>query len=95
MPLKDLSGKTVYDLDGEDFEELFCRQCHEYEECPRDDRKILGCKALWTVDYGTSFTERGTMYHKYDVPIVRLSLSDTGLDYKPAQVVAQNYLAKN
>jgi len=50
MPLKDLSGKTVLDLDREDFEKLFCRQCHEYNDCPRDDRKILGCKAF--VDSG-------------------------------------------
>ena len=28
MPLKDLSGKRAYDLDREDFEKLFCQQCH-------------------------------------------------------------------
>jgi len=46
MPLKDLSGKTVYDLEIEDFEKLFCRQCHEYETCSRDEKKILGCKTF-------------------------------------------------
>ena len=46
MPLKDLSGKTVYDLDREDFEKLFCQQCHEYEECDRNDSDIEVCKAL-------------------------------------------------
>jgi len=56
MPLKDLSGKGVRDLDREDFEKLFCQHCHEYEECPRDDQKILGCKAfvdtgLWDAFY--------------------------------------------
>ena len=56
MPPKDLSGKTVYDLDRETFEELFCQQCHEYEECDRNDKKILGCKAfvdsgLWDAFY--------------------------------------------
>jgi len=56
MPLKDLSGKTVHDLDRGDFEKLFCQHCHEYEECPRDDKKILGCKAfvdtgLWDMFY--------------------------------------------
>jgi len=50
VPLKDLSGKTVSDLDRETFEKLFCQQCPEYENCPRDDRKILGCKAF--VDSG-------------------------------------------
>ena len=56
MPLKDLSGKTVHDLDQEDFEKLFCQHCREYDECPRDKHKILGCKAfvdtgLWDMFY--------------------------------------------
>jgi hypothetical protein len=50
MPLKDLSGKTAYELDREDFEKLFCQQCREYDDCNRDDKKILGCKAF--VDSG-------------------------------------------
>jgi hypothetical protein len=50
MPLKDLSGKTAYELDREDFEKLFCQQCREYDDCSRDDKKILGCKAF--VDSG-------------------------------------------
>ena len=56
MGLKDLSGKGVRDLNREDFLKLFCQHCHEYEECPRDDQKILGCKAfvdtgLWDTFY--------------------------------------------
>jgi len=56
MPLKDLSGKTAHDLDREDFEKLFCQRCCEYADCPRDDKKILGCKAfvdsgLWDAFY--------------------------------------------
>ena len=50
MPLKDLSGKTVYDLEREDFEKLFCRRCKEYPQCPRDELKLTGCKLL--VDSG-------------------------------------------
>ncbi len=50
MAMKDLSGKTVYELELEDFEKLYCRQCHEDQECPRDEKKILGCKAF--VDSG-------------------------------------------
>ena len=50
MPLKDLSGKSALDLDREDFEKLFCKQCHEYDDCNRSDEKILGCKAF--VDSG-------------------------------------------
>jgi len=56
MALKDISGKTVHDLDREDFEKLFCQQCHEYDDCARDNKKILGCKAfvdsgLWDAFY--------------------------------------------
>ena len=50
MPLKDLSGKTVYDLELEDFEKLFCHRCQEYNECPKDEKKILSCKLI--VDSG-------------------------------------------
>jgi len=50
MALKDLKGKTVYELDRADFEKLFCQHCHEYEECDRNDKKVLGCKAF--VDSG-------------------------------------------
>ena len=50
MPLKDLRGKTVHDLDWGDFDKLFCSRCLEREECPRDNKKILGCKAF--VDTG-------------------------------------------
>ncbi len=56
MPLKDLSGKSVLDLEREDFEKLYCLHCHEYQECDRSDKKILGCKAfvdsgLWDMFY--------------------------------------------
>jgi len=56
MPLKDLRGKSVHDLEREDFEKLFCFRCLEREACPRDCKKILGCKSfvdtgLWDVFY--------------------------------------------
>jgi len=40
----------------DDFEFLFCQRCIEYQDCPRDDKKILGCKAfvdtgLWDAFY--------------------------------------------
>jgi len=50
VPVKDLSGKTVYDLEPEDFEKLFCQQCKEHSQCPRDELKLTGCKLL--VDSG-------------------------------------------
>ena len=46
MPLKDLSGKTVYDLEREDFEKLFCALCRQHQSCLRDDKTIHGCKAI-------------------------------------------------
>jgi len=46
MPMKDLSGKTVYDLEPEDFEMLFCKACREYGNCQSVDIQVLTCKAL-------------------------------------------------
>ena len=46
MPLKDLSGKTVYDLDQEDFEKLFCHQCKEEGGCIKDQMSINRCMGL-------------------------------------------------
>ena len=46
MPLKDLTGKTVYDLELEDFEKLFCQQCKDYRECVKDPKTISICKQL-------------------------------------------------
>ena len=52
MPLKDLSGKTVYDLEMEDFEKLFCRRCRHQgtDYCPKPDSEMEFCKRL--VDCG-------------------------------------------
>jgi len=46
MPLKDLSGKTVYDLEREDFEKLFCQQCRDCGICIKDPKTIDICKQL-------------------------------------------------
>ena len=46
MPLKDLSGKTVLDLDREDFEKLFCRQCRDCGICVKDPKTINICNSL-------------------------------------------------
>ena len=44
MPLKDLSGKTVYDLEKEDFKKLFChRDCGI---CTKDPKTINICMGL-------------------------------------------------
>ena len=47
MPLKDLSGKTVYELDREDFDKLFCWQCRFYETCNKDPEFTMkACQGL-------------------------------------------------
>ena len=46
MSLKDLRGKTVYDLEPEDFMKLFCWRCRNSPDCPKDDRKMLSCKVV-------------------------------------------------
>jgi hypothetical protein len=46
MPLKDLSGKDIYDLNPEEVEEHFCRYCRENEECLRTERDIHICRGL-------------------------------------------------
>ena len=46
MPLKDLSGKTVYDLEIEDFEKLYCRQCRDYGNCDEDPKTVNMCMGL-------------------------------------------------
>ena len=46
MPLKDLTGKTVYELEQEDFEELFCRHCKDGGICVKDPKTINICMQL-------------------------------------------------
>ena len=46
MPLHDLKGKTVYDLDRDDFEKLFCRDCRDCGICVKDLKTIDICKHL-------------------------------------------------
>jgi len=46
MSLKDLSGKTVFDLEREDFEKLYCQQCRDCGICVKDLKTIDLCKQL-------------------------------------------------
>ncbi len=46
MPLKDLSGKTVYELELEDFEKLFCQHCKDYGICDKYPRTVNMCMGL-------------------------------------------------
>jgi len=46
MPLKDLTGKTVYDLEQEDFEELYCQHCKDQGICVKDPKTVNICMAL-------------------------------------------------
>ena len=46
MPLKDLKGKTVYDLEIEDFEKLFCHRCKDDGICDKDPKTVNMCMGL-------------------------------------------------
>jgi len=47
MPLKDLNGKTVYDLEHKDFEKLFCRKCRYYPaDCEQSFKIMNACQFL-------------------------------------------------
>ena len=46
MPLKDLAGKTVYDLEREDFEKLFCQHCKDCGICVKDPKTVNICMGL-------------------------------------------------
>jgi hypothetical protein len=59
MPWIDLSGKTVYDLEFEDFQKLFCQQCKDSGICVKDPRTVNICMGL--IDSGiwdTHFRKR-------------------------------------
>ena len=44
--MKDLSGKTAYDLELEDFEKLFCRCCRDSKVCDKDPKTVNMCLGL-------------------------------------------------
>jgi len=46
MPLKDLRGKTVYDLELEDFINLFCWQCKDCGICAKNPKTVNSCRQL-------------------------------------------------
>jgi len=46
MALKDLSGKTVYDLEFEDFEKLYCQRCRDSGICVKDPKTVNICMQL-------------------------------------------------
>ena len=50
MPLKDLIGKTVYEIELEDFEKLFCHQCKEKPRCDQAPKTVDICQLL--IDQG-------------------------------------------
>jgi hypothetical protein len=46
MLLKDLSGKTIYDLESEEIDALFCSKCKERPRCDQDFKTMDICKQL-------------------------------------------------
>jgi len=56
MPMKDLRGKTVFDLEKADFAELYCQQCKYGGICVKDPQTISICKQVidagaWDSDF--------------------------------------------
>jgi len=46
MSLKDLKGKTVYDLEWGEFKSLFCPQCKDCGICVKDPKTVNICMQL-------------------------------------------------
>ena len=46
MLLKDLSGKTIYDLESEEIDALFCSVCKERPRCDQDLKTMNICQQL-------------------------------------------------
>jgi hypothetical protein len=46
MLLKDLSGKTIYDLESEEIDALFCSVCKERPRCDQDFKTMNICQQL-------------------------------------------------
>jgi len=46
MSLKDLNGKTVYDLDSAEFDALYCRICKGKDTCDQDFKTMNVCQQL-------------------------------------------------
>ena len=46
MPIKDLSGKSIYALEEEDFEKLYCSHCKDSGLCVKDPLTIQICMGL-------------------------------------------------
>ena len=44
--LKDLSGKTVHDLEAEDFQMLFCNACNDRNTCDHNTKTMNVCRQL-------------------------------------------------
>ena len=40
VSMQDLKGKTVYELEPEEFEKLFCQRCCDYGSCSRNDLSL-------------------------------------------------------
>ena len=59
MPLKDLKGKSIYDLTAEDFAELYCCKCRQYAYCEKDEGGMHVCKALIDCGLWYKLKDRG------------------------------------
>ncbi len=64
VSIQDLKGKTVYELEPEEFEKLFCQRCCDYGSCSRKPTRMVHCRVLvevgrWSEFYGNRNGLRG------------------------------------
>ena len=57
--MEDLSQKTVYDLDQEEFNALFCRRCKQDKTCSKRLDTVKACQALVDSAVWYKTNERG------------------------------------
>ena len=38
--------RTIYQLEPEEFEKLFCQRCSDYDSCSRKPTRMVHCKVL-------------------------------------------------
>ena len=49
--MQELKGKTIYELEPEEFEKLFCQRCNDYENCSRKPVRMVHCRILLEIGH--------------------------------------------
>ncbi len=50
MSLKNIKDKTIYDIEPDDFEKLFCSRCNDERDCSKSATVITICRV--SIDLG-------------------------------------------